>query len=183
MKPKKPNLRSVQVVDIIELSPHLRRIIFTGESLEGFPIDMEGTHVKVFLPSVNDEKSAMRSYTIRFFNPDSNRLALDFVVNRHIGPATCWAKAAQLGDCIGIAGPGLMKITNFSHHSYLLVGDLTSVNAINGFVPRFNKAAEVRAIICIPTRADIIEMDYDDSRNTCWFIEDEAAISLEEKVL
>lgn len=183
MKPKKPNMRIIEVADIIDLSPHLRRIIFTGTDLQSFPVAREGAHIKVALPAHGDEKMMMRSYTIRFYHPETHKLAIDFVVNRHNGPATHWAKHANVGDIIRFAGPGQMKLTDFNHHSYLLVGDLTSVNAINGFVPRFDDAAKVCAIITVPTRADIIKMDYDDSTNTLWFIEDESAISLEDKVL
>ena len=182
MKPNKPKMRVTYVSQIIDLSPHLRRIIVTGDSLEDFPTDQEGAHVKVVLPTSNDAERIMRSYTIRFFNWQTKELALDFVVNRHNGPATYWARNAQVGDSVSIAGPGQMKLTDFNHHSYLLVGDITSVNAINGYVPRFNDYADIKVIIVVPTRTDIIAMDYDDSCNTCWFIEDEATISFTDQV-
>ena len=183
MKPKKPIIRLTHVSEVIELSPHLRRIVVTGDSLKDFPVGLEGSYVKVVLQQEGEYELKMRSYTIRFFNPKTSELALDFVVKRHNGPATNWALEAKVGDSIGIAGPGPMKMTNYDHHSYLLVGDITSVNAINGYVPRFNKEATVRAIVAVPTRGDIIEMDYDDSLNTEWFIEDEATITLEEQVI
>ncbi len=182
MKPKKPNIRLTHVSEVIELSPHLRRIVVAGDSLKDFPVGMEGAHVKVVFQQEGEYERKMRSYTIRFFNPETSELALDFVVNRHYGPATNWALEARVGDSVGIAGPGPMKMTNYEHHSYLLVGDITSVNAINGYVPRLREGADVRAIVAVPTRADIIEMDYDDSLNTEWFIEDEAKITLEEKI-
>ncbi|WED28873.1 siderophore-interacting protein [Vibrio sp. DW001] len=183
MRPNKPKARLTHVSKIIELSPHMRRIVLTGESMQDFPIDLEGSYVKVVLPSQDDNERKMRSYTIRFFDPQTRELGLDFVINRHNGPATNWAKHAKIGDSIMIAGPGPMKMTNYNHHSYLLVGDITSINAINGYVPRFRPGTDVKAIIGVPTRADIIEMDYDDSKNTEWFVEDEATITLEEKVL
>ena len=105
------------------------------------------------------------------------------MVNRHIGPATQWAREAKIGDKISLAGPGPMKMTNYQHHSYLLIADITSINAINGYMPRFKKQADVRAIIIVPTRSDIIAMDYDDSNNTTWFIEDETTQTLTEKVV
>lgn len=183
MKPTKPNLRQTHVSKIIDLSAHLRRIVLTGDSLVGFPVGMEGSYVKVVLRPDSATERKMRSYTIRYFNPETNELALDFVVNLHSGPATNWARDAKVGDSVTIAGPGPLKMTNFEHHSYLLVGDITSVNAVNGYVPRFNENADVRAIIAVPTRADIIELDYDDSKNTEWFVEDEATSTLKEKVL
>ena len=180
MEPKKPNLRATQVTNIIDLSPHLRRIIVTGDALKGFPVGQEGVHVKVFLPTQGHPKK--RSYTIRSFDPETLELAMDFVINRHQGPATNWAKNAKIGDPISIAGPGSMKITQFDHHSYLLIGDITSINAINGYVPRFNPQADIRVIISVPTRYDIIDLDYEKSINTQWYIEDEITESLEDKV-
>lgn len=181
-KPKKPNFRETTISKIIELSDHLRRIVVTGESLVGFPVNQEGSYVKVILPADGEGERIKRSYTIRYFNPETKELALDFVINRHNGPATNWARDAKVGDRVTIAGPGPLKMTNYDHHSYLLVGDITSVNAINGYVPRFKKKTEVRAIIVVPTRADIIAMDYDDSQNTDWFVEDEVSLTLEERV-
>jgi len=183
MQPKKPTMRLTHVSKIIDLSPHLRRIVFSGDSLNDFPVGLEGSYVKVVFQYKGEKELKMRSYTIRFFNPVTKELALDFVVNRHNGPATHWAREAKVGDSIGIAGPGPIKMTNYKHHSYLLVGDITSVNAINGYMPRFKKGADVRAIVAVPHRADIIKMDYDDSLNTEWFIENEATITLQEKVI
>ncbi len=144
MKKKKAQVRLTHVSNVIELSPHLRRISVTGESLQDFPSAMEGGYVKVVLQSAGDSEVKMRSYTIRAFNPQSNELSLDFVVNRHNGPATNWARQAKVGDSVGIAGPGPMKMTDYDHHSYLLVADLTSINAINGYMPRFKKNADAR---------------------------------------
>lgn len=183
MKQKKPNIRLTHVSKIIELSAHLRRIFVTGESLHGFPVGVEGGYVKVVLQLDGQSEMKMRSYTIRSFDPEINELALDFVINRHHGPATNWALQAKVGDSVGIAGPGAMKMTNYDHHSYLLVGDITSLNAINGYIPRLREDADIRAIISVPSRGDIIEMDYDDSANSEWFIEDEASITLEDKVM
>lgn len=138
---------------------------------------MEGSYVKVVLPH---QGAKMRSYTIRSFDPSSHELALDFVVNRHTGPVTNWAQTANVGDSVGIAGPGPMKMTHYNHHSYLLVGDITSLNAINGYIPRFRPDANIRAVIEVPTEADIIAMDYDSATNTQWFIEQENPAELEQ---
>lgn len=182
MKTKKTNIRVTSVSKIIELSPHLRRIIVTGDSLSNFPIGLEGSYVKVVLPQEGEHAIKMRSYTIRSFNPQTKELALDFVINRHNGPATRWARNAKVGDNIGIAGPGPMKMKNYDHHSYLLIGDLTSMNALNGYIPRFKAATDIRAIIVVPTRTDIIAMDYADSKNTTWLIEDETTQTLAKTV-
>lgn len=182
MRSKKPNIRLTHVAKITDLSPHLRRIVVAGDCLSDFPIGLEGSYVKVVLPQQGTEPTKMRSYTIRSFTPDNKELALDFAINLHRGPATDWASNAKVGDSIGIAGPGPLKLKDYDHHSYLLIADITSINALNGYIPRFKKSADVRAIIMVPTRADIIAMDYDDSVNTTWFVENENSMTFIEKV-
>ncbi|MPW29058.1 siderophore-interacting protein [Agarivorans sp. B2Z047] len=157
----KPKMYPVQVSQLIPLSPHLLRIVVKGSSLKSFPESKEGAHVKVILPNSDGSKPKMRSYTIRWFNS---------------------ASQAKLGEHLSIAGPGQLKLTQFNHHSYLLLGDITSVNAINGYVPRLNPQADLRVIISVPTRADIIELDYHAAENTHWYVEDEATISFAEQV-
>ena len=188
----KRKARLTQVAEVIELSPHLRRIIVAGESLSDFPVGHEGAHVKVIPPQEGEQKPnldlegaerpVMRSYTIRSFDAEHKRLALDFVVNRHEGPATNWALNAKEGDYVGIAGPGPIKLTNFEAASYLLVGDITSINAINGYVPRINEDAKVQVVIMVPTRDDAIALDIADMHSVHWLVEDEMDLSLVDMV-
>lgn len=182
MKPNKPTPRLVYVSDIISLTPHLTRVVFSGDNLLGFPEGREGAHVKVIIEDSVSASFKMRSYTIRKFDIERNELSLDFVVNRHAGPATNWVQQARVGDSVKIAGPGPLKIQHFDEENYLLVGDITSVNAINGYVPRFKSAKEITAIISVPTQADIIDLDYGDMAETYWHVEDESSMSLEEIV-
>ncbi|WP_198673736.1 siderophore-interacting protein [Algibacillus agarilyticus] len=44
-------MRMTQVLSIENLSPHMRRITVTGESLAEFPTGRESAHVKVVLPN------------------------------------------------------------------------------------------------------------------------------------
>lgn len=84
----------------------------------------------------------MRSYTIRHVDEHTGALTLDFVINMHQGPATNWAKEARVGDEVGIAGPGPKKLDNYEHPHYILLGDLTSVNAIKSYVQHLPKNAK-----------------------------------------
>lgn len=157
--------RLTQVSQVVDLSPHLRRIILTGEALSDFSQEQIGAYVKVLLPSTNktnlnfnkkeENVEIKRSYTIQNFNPDTKELSLDFVINCHDGPASNWAKAAKIGDKLKIAGPGPRKLTNLSASSYLFIGDLTSINAIVAY----NKMIPTNAIsyifITVPTKQDI----------------------------
>ncbi|MBJ2136036.1 siderophore-interacting protein [Paraglaciecola agarilytica] len=188
----KPQVRLVKIIRIESLSPHLRRIVFSSEQLAGFPEGKEGAHVKVLVPHEGEKYPELafdaprpafkRSYTIRSFNAQTLELAIDFVVNRHDGPATNWAVNAKVGDFAGIAGPGAAKLTDFSQENYLLIGDLTSVNAVNGFAKYIPKHSTLKSVITVPTRSDIISMDAGEHLEVDWHIEDEATHSFEDMV-
>lgn len=115
----------------------------SGADLADFPSSQDGALVKVLLPhpgevlpnlDIKSENPAIkRSYTIREFDAINQKLVIDFVINCHQGPAIDWATQAQVGDYLGFAGPKVCKLTDFNADSYLLIGDMTSVNAVNGY--------------------------------------------------
>ena len=47
---RKPIPRLVEVARCVQLTPHMRRITFTGPDLSGFPDDRNGGNIKLFLP-------------------------------------------------------------------------------------------------------------------------------------
>ena len=181
---KARKVRLTQVAAINKLSHHLQRIVLEGPDLADFPTDQDGAHVKVLLPCPGDtmpnldihattNAAVKRSYTIRSFNADKKQLVIDFVINRHKGPATDWAKQAKVGDYLGIAGPGALKLTHFDADNYLLIGDITSVNAVNGYIKHITPTATIKALITVPSRDDIIPMDGGDNVEIHWRVEDE----------
>lgn len=182
-KIKARKVRLTQVAAIDKLSHHLQRITLTGPDLNDFPPDQDGAHVKVLLPhpgetlpnlDIRGENPAVkRSYTIREFDIEKKQLVIDFVINRHKGPATDWANQAKIGDYVGIAGPGVRKLTNFNADSYLLIGDITSINAVNGYAKFIPSSAKLNALITVPNRNDIIAMDGGEHLHIHWRIEDE----------
>lgn len=185
-------VRLTQVANTYRLSPHLQRVILSGPDLIDFPSGQDGVHVKVLLPhpgnsrpnlEINGESPALkRSYTIREFDDIKKQLVIDFVIDRHRGPATDWAAQAKIGDYLGIAGPGVRKLTDFTADSYLLIGDITAVNAVNGYAKFIPANAELRALITVPTRDDIIEMDGAEHLKITWRIEDENPTEIAESV-
>jgi NADPH-dependent ferric siderophore reductase len=77
----------------------------------------------------------------------------------HQGPATNWAQAAKIGDVITVIGPSSKKFDNFEHSHYILLGDLTSVNAIKGYLTHLPATAKIDAFVHVPTEEDIISLD------------------------
>ena len=107
LKRRRP-MRQVTVQTIEQVTPRVRRIVFGGETLAGFPVPRPGAHIKLLFGAGADPKkmkSHMRTYTPRSFNPDTNELTVEFVLHGH-GLASTWAAEAQVGDPLTLAGPG-----------------------------------------------------------------------------
>jgi len=158
-------MRMTQVLEVIDLSPHMRRIVLKGNDLIDFPQGMESAHVKVILPQPGQEKPKlgkypgfekwMRSYTIRCFDPIEKTLKIDFAVNDHSGLATNWATNASVGDYLGIAGPGDIKYTQYDADWHLIIGDLTALPAIVTTIEKLPADACGYVLAQIPTEQDM----------------------------
>ncbi|MDN2663057.1 siderophore-interacting protein [Psychromonas sp. 14N.309.X.WAT.B.A12] len=168
-------IRQANVLSSQQITPHLQRIVIGSEEFKGFTSSLIGNYVKVLLAKEADStcdiemKSAwMRSYTIQDVEEETGALTLDFVINMHQGPATDWAKTAKVGDKLAIAGPGPKKLDELSQPHYVLIGDLTSVNAIKGYLHLLPKSARIDAIIHVPNEQDIINLDT--KRSVNWVV-------------
>ncbi len=98
--PKRPPRRHLTVQSVSQLTPRLRRVVATGE-LDGWDPARPGAHFKVFVPQPGSDEPAMRTYTVRRFEPGA--LTIDFA-DHSDGPATTWAKGAQPGAGFQISG-------------------------------------------------------------------------------
>ncbi|MGJ8681726.1 siderophore-interacting protein [Paraglaciecola sp.] len=162
-----PKMRMTQVKKISDLSPHMRRIVLSGDSLADFPTGKKSAHVKVIFPNPAKKdtkpklglylgfKKWMRSYTIREFDPQTKSLSLDFAINDHQGLASNWAAQAQVGDYLGIAGSGDVKHTNLNAPHHLLFGDLTALPVIAATLEMLPAGAKGKAFIQVPSEQDI----------------------------
>lgn len=140
--------RKVTVSHVQDLSPTLRRIVFTGDSLKDFVSASFDDHIKMFfhadptfpvvLPELTERglifpevesKPIARDYTPRYFNTDKGELTIDFVLHE-TGYATTWAKQAKVGQELGIGGPRGSMVQPLAFEHYVLIGDDTAIPAI-----------------------------------------------------
>ena len=173
-------IRLTQVCEISDLSTHMRRIVLKGDDLNDFPEDLESAHVKVVVPKPGESrpnlgfglglKKRMRSYTIRKFDKVHKQLTIDFAVNDHQGMATDWAKSAQVGDYLGIAGPGKTKHTDYFAHWHLLIGDLTALPAIAATLDKMPASARGYVLVQVPSAEDVQELRIPTGMTIKWII-------------
>ncbi|GAA5155613.1 siderophore-interacting protein [Nocardioides marinquilinus] len=141
------------VVESTELlTPGLVRVVLGGSGLDGFapppPTEGADAYVNLALPSsgapygpvfdprqVREEHPrevwpARRRYTVRWWDADARRLAIDFVVHGDTGVAGPWAAAARPGDVLVFEGPGSGYTPDPDADWHLMLGDESALPAI-----------------------------------------------------
>ncbi len=143
-----PDLRIIEVIDVMQPSPKMRRIRFRGENLERYGAP-DQIHCRLMFPNRNlpqslsewpklddngkivwpqSGKLESRIYTIRAINTATGIMDVDFVLHEASGPGTSWAMAAQTGDILGMLGPAGNGPKPAGR--YLLIGDETGLPGI-----------------------------------------------------
>ncbi|WP_092948122.1 siderophore-interacting protein [Roseateles sp. YR242] len=120
--------RELTVVSVESITPHMRRVTLTGDSLEDFISASFDDHVKLFFPTGGDAP-AMRDYTPREYSNADRRLVIEFAQHGD-GPAAEWSAQAQPGQTLAIGGPRGSFIIPTDYQWHLLAGDETALPAI-----------------------------------------------------
>lgn len=176
--------RMIEVVHIETPHPEIKRVIFSGNALHGFPSDMNGSHIKLFFPKAHQQEPTLptlrpkgpiwpsdfdrpiiRTYTVRYYDPLRNEIAIDFAWHAeqnpsHLGPAGRWLLQAKKGCRIGLAGPGGPDPLIQPATHQIFIGDTSALGAIWALTeePSTNKRqviliAEHNAVFELPAHA------------------------------
>ncbi|MCD7058633.1 siderophore-interacting protein [Pelagibacterium xiamenense] len=168
-----PKRRKLRIARKYYLTPHMIRLVLTGDDLKDFESRGFDDHVKLFLPSQDqphqeDRKPIMRDYTPRAFDPDARTLTLDFAVHQ-AGPATQWALEARPGDSVSIGGPRGSSVIADVFDWWLLIGDETALPAIGRQVEALGQGSHVITLAAVDGPDD--EQVFDTAANaTCHWV-------------
>ncbi|CFR26071.1 siderophore-interacting protein [Yersinia frederiksenii] len=186
-RPTPPRL--VQVKRTVDLSPHLRRITFESPTLQNYPPECGGAHLKVFLPLAGqiqpelpvlgekgpvwpaaEVRPIVRTYSVRAIRPELGEIDIEFALHDHSGPAVNFARNAKPGDWLGITNPGgpetLLPPAAYSY----LVGDPSSLPAIAALLETLPADAEGHAIIRVDTPQDVLDLSKPAGVELSWVI-------------
>ena len=159
------------------LGPHLVRVVAGGPSLADFahdgstdayvklqfadpalglkpPYDMAA--LRQALPA--EQLPVTRTYTVRWFDREERKLALDFVVHGDAGVAAPWAAKARPGDQLVLSGPGGGYSPDANTHWHVFVGDLSGLPAISVALESLSAQAQGVAYIEIGDDNDVIDI-------------------------
>ena len=166
-----PDFRILAVTAVETLTPHMRRIHFSGEDLGRYDT-LEALHVRLFFPPAEpaepiwpmlgedglpivppaEKRPAIRKYTIRSIDAAAGTVAIDFVLHDDAGPGSAFANRAQPGDRIGMAGPGGRGLRSAGR--YVFLADATGLPAVGRMLAALPTDAAGLAIIEVDGSAE-----------------------------
>ncbi|MGO2660153.1 siderophore-interacting protein [Mycetocola reblochoni] len=175
--------RTLTVEEVAALSPTLVRIRFSSDDdFDGFPTAGPEDHVKLFfdvdeagapvLPSMANGRWSprgltFRDYTIRWFDRDTRRLDVDFVLHDH-GVAGRWAIDAAPGDRIGALGPRGAHVIADVFPWYVLAADETALPALARWVEGLRPGVPVTAYVEVDDEASHIPLPTEAELTVVW---------------
>lgn len=172
-----PFFREMTVIGVQNVTPHMRRVRLQGDDLARYTTG--GLHVRLILPPKpplkpqwphlgadgrpvwpdGEQRLINRVYTIRKINVEEDWVDIDMVVHPSAGtaPGTEWAMQAQIGDIVGMTGPGGGDAAEAD--MYMLIGDETALPAISRILERLpaTAIATVRIEVADEREEQVIE--------------------------
>ncbi|WP_291405334.1 siderophore-interacting protein [Devosia sp.] len=147
-----------------DITPHLRRLTFTGPEIRDMATWAPDQRIKIFFPTGDGrtpdmpdtedwyatyksvpvaDRVPMRTYTIRNLRADSSELDVEFVLHGENGPASRWATHAKPGDKVQISAPNRRAAQIGGGYEWkppadprhvLLMADETAIPALAGIL-------------------------------------------------
>lgn len=184
--------RMLDVIDVRDLSPRVRRLVLGGPQLVGLRPCWPAAHIKLFfprgqrteptLPTLGEdgrpvwpplpERPVTRTYSVRRHDYERGRLEVDFVLHQPTGPASAWAEKAVVGSRVGFAGPGGPEPHLPLADWYLLAGDLSALPAIGALLEAMPRSATGMAFLQVPDAAEIQPLTTPPGVQLTWLVED-----------
>jgi NADPH-dependent ferric siderophore reductase len=176
-----PELWRVPVTRTERVTPGTVRVTVAGDALATFPGGGGDQHVVLYFYAPGADvpepltlasarvafahaRPAMRSYTVRRFDPAARELDLDFVVHGGHGVAAAWAEAARPGDPLILVGPSPAYVPDPDVADHLFAGDETALPAVAALLAELPAGARA-TVVCevadaaerqpLPSAADV----------------------------
>ncbi|MFM9376910.1 siderophore-interacting protein [Gordonia sp. VNK21] len=182
--------------EVQDVTPHMRRITFTGEPVAQYIATGQFPNIKILLPKADgsfdvpelddpacgadtlvrtrpDLHERVRTYTVRRYDAQQQTLDIDFVLHGDEGIAGRWAAAAVAGSTLGAVGGGGRPIG--TGERYLIAGDETGLPGVGNILENLPADAVGTAYIEVDGPAEQQDLQAPAGVEIVWLSRDGAA--------
>jgi NADPH-dependent ferric siderophore reductase len=154
-----------EVVDSVQLTPHMQRLRLTAPQLDGFGY-LPGQDV-MLLVAAEGNRPVRRRYTIRDLDPATRLLTLDIVLHGD-GPGERWVRSAKPGDRIEGIGPRGKITTSATADWHLFIADESAMPAAFVMTEALPPGSSATLILEIPEEDDEQDLPAAASTRISW---------------
>lgn len=145
--------RHLTVTQVQALSPHFVSVTLAGDDLTDFVSLSFDDHVKLLFDATEGGEPARRDYTPRHFDAQARQLTLEFALHGP-GVASQWARQAQPGQRLWVAGPRGSMVVPLDHDWHLLAGDDSALPAIHRRLEELPPGSQALVLVHLADAAD-----------------------------
>ena len=173
---QKPRL--TEVVRVEPLTPHMVRVVLTGEELEGFTTRGPAEHLKVNFPAPGEsnvvfpewgpdgpilregqQRPLNRTYTPRRWNQNAKELTVDFLLHGE-GPGSTWAQQARPGQMVAVSHqPGGSYKVDDAADWYLIGGDEAALPAVGTLLEALPASCFAHVFVEVADAAEELKLE------------------------
>lgn len=164
----------VDVIDVVELTPHLRRIRLGGEGLATWESTGKADEfIRVTIPDVNpaagweDESANARIYTVRRWDPVARTIDVDVVVHGS-GRGSTWGRDAKPGDQVAVGAARGFYDPPAGSTRRLLIADETGLPAIARILEEATPDESFEVLVELISEDDAIALSSPADVNVTW---------------
>lgn len=181
--------REMTVTNVIDLTPHMRRIRLAGEDLARFG-KFQGMHVRILFPTAavpdpiwpslganglpvwpsDDRRPTARVYTIRALDLRAGHMDVDFLLHEGESVGSAWAIQARAGQKVGIMGPVGRPVR--SADWYVLGADETGLPAVGRLLETLPSHTKGVAFVEIADSSERQQINNVTQIELCWLERD-----------
>lgn len=163
----------LEVVERIQLNPHMVRIVAGGNGYEQYrDNDFTDKYVKLSF-SDTDGRSVTRTYTVRRSDPAAQQLTIDFVVHGDAGLAAPWARTATTGDTLTLSGAGGGYRPDPERDTHLFLADESALPAVNAALDALPSTARGTAFLEVSEIEGSLDAEVPAGIEVVWLERDE----------
>lgn len=160
-----PELRPLEVLEVIDLSPSYRRVRFFAYHLLGAELAPAATVKLVF------GAGAARPFTLAGFDSRSGELSVDFLLHGNGGSANDWVRQAAPGQSLSMFGPnGERAALPLGARRLVLAGDGAALPTLAAMVAALEPQQAADILVEVPTLADVRNLESPAALNVEWLV-------------
>lgn len=180
------------VAEVHDLHPHLREIVFAGGDLATFEPLGPDTFLYVLVPPrgrheltigrdfswdavgamPENERPGGAYYTVRRWDPGTQRLTMHFVLHGDEGSGSAWARRAQPGDPVALWGPRVAFEPPAGTEWLLLVADETGLPATAAILERLEPGQRALVFAEVAAADEHQDLPTSDAIDVTWLHRD-----------